>query len=141
MASPEQSVLTDQILFDNLELYIKVLEKDEAEDHVLIPEPAKKQSFYTVNEWKQYTQQASMYQEAVKNKQLSDQTRKQIIIDLREWLIASLPSHEWIVSEDNKYAVAIQRSDWPMDPPKILIEKNPVLGNLPALKLQHVNPN
>jgi hypothetical protein len=64
------------------------------------------------------------------------------IFEINQTLINYLPaSHTWFLTEDEKYAIAIQRSDWPMDPPKLKIVENPDIDALPELKLQIVNPN
>ncbi len=64
--------------------------------------------------------------------------------ELTEKILATLPaSHIWFLTEKygfpvTQYAIAIQRSDWPMDPPTILIKTNPTENELPQLKLQHI---
>jgi hypothetical protein len=101
--------------------------------------PAPKNS-YTVAEWNQYQTESKdyalkleKYNEAVKAiKDRLETSRKAIVENLPRTLT-------WFVTEDKHFAVALQTSDWPGDKARVIYRSNPVLDQLPVLRMQIIN--
>ena len=103
------------------------------------PAAPKAQNSYKAAEWNQYQKDRADYN-------LKIQKYRELIVSIEtrlkeayKALLDKMPrSLTWFVTEDERFAVALQTSDWPMDPPKLLLRENPVIDQLPPLKLQHV---
>lgn len=125
-----------------LELLIRtyIATKKLCENKPKAPAAPKSLNSYTRDEWNQYQKETAEYR-------LKEQKHKELIVSVdvkfkeaHKALIDYMPrSLTWFVTDSKKFAVALQTSDWPMDPPKLVIRENPIVDQLPALRLQHVN--
>lgn len=133
---------TKTTLSDLIQSYIKA--KEENEEFKKLPaliKPVLKKA-YTITEYNAYTEALTKYYIDGRVRQAHCDLAEKTFSSLRKKVLDTLPTtHVWFLSEDGKHAIAIQCSDWPMDPPKIIVIDNPVTEELPQLKLQHVSAN
>lgn len=97
---------------------------------------------YTISEWNVYVKSLTNYQILKKERDEKIDLITKTIQNLQEEILDTLPTaHVWFLTDDKRFAIAIQKTDWPMSEPEILIEENPVIDNLPKLKLRLVSSN
>jgi len=137
MQTNEKTTLTDLI-----EEYLSQKAELEGLESTPRPKAPELKKAYTIPEYNSYTNEFQDYKANINVMAVRINNLKKSFCGLKEKILETIPqSHVWFLSENAKYAIAIQRSDWPMDPPKILIKENPVVSDLPKLQLQVVNCN
>lgn len=123
------------------DLIEKYLQADSLK-HCPLVEPLKPTPLrsYKVVQWNNYhramTDWATDHKDWEEKKNEIESVYKKASEDLMNYIPNRLT---WFITEDESYAVAIQISDWPGDPPKLIIKTNPVVDELPVLRCQIVN--
>lgn len=114
--------------------------KKAAENQPKRPSPPIAKNHYTVNEWNQYMKDQKDY--GLKLEKFNEQG-KALTINLeaaRRAIVEHLPKTlTWFVTEDKRFAVALQTSDWPGDQAAVKYRENPVIDQLQPLRMQIIN--
>lgn len=104
------------------------------------PIPPTERTSYTVKEWNAYLAEKAAYKgklERYKEMKAAAINRLEIA---RQAVETYLPkAHAWFITEDKRFAVALQGSDWPGDRYRVIYRENPVIDELPKLRCQVIN--
>jgi hypothetical protein len=115
---------TEETLVDLIERLLEA--RAQLEGLPEIPEIPAKKPVYTISEWNAYMDKVSEIK-TLKSKRHNEKTTLEYRIQDAEYQIKRIipEFHTWFITDDGKYAVAVQRDNWGGSNYKILIRKDP----------------
>jgi len=104
------------------------------------PVQPKEKVSYTLAEWSQYRKECSEFSFKATRYKETKQALETRLQKSCEAIRNYIPKpHTWFVTEDKKFAVALQGSNWPGDQYRVRFRQYPVIEELPKLQLQIIN--
>jgi hypothetical protein len=98
------------------------------------------QNTYTVASWNQYQKDLTDFNLKMEKHQEHKKAVINKVEELRKAIVAHIPrSLTWFVTEDKRYAIALQVSDWPGAAARVIYRENPIVDQLPTLRMQIIN--
>lgn len=104
------------------------------------PKKPIRKNAYTISEWNEYAAEVNRIDEIEKNRKGELYRLDLLIKDIEKQIYKILPQpHVWIITDDKKYAIGIQHSNWGGGTSTIVIRENPDIEQLGELKEIYYN--
>jgi hypothetical protein len=104
------------------------------------PAPPAEKISYSVKEWDQHQADVANYKIKIRSRSEKIIALTKRVEECRIAIVEFIPkAHKWFTTEDKRFAVALQGSNWPGDQYRILYRENPVIEELPALRRHIIN--
>ena len=127
-------------LIEKVDQYLETKKKIKEIKEMVVPPFVEKPIAVYAKDWNEYQKKRGEYDRAVYAKgeglKAEEEKKKSLWNDIKEMLPQS---NIWFVTDNNKYAVAHQSNDWPMDEGKLHIMENPVITELKEIRHQIIN--
>ena len=123
--------MNQEVLIKKINEYQKATKRLKEIDDLIVPPFVKKPVSCKADEWIDYMVKKVAYQKAVHIKSVEREEVEKNIDVLKKQLIHMLPSSNvWFITDDEKFAIGHQSTDWPMDDGRLMIINNPKIDDL-----------